>query len=459
MLMDRVRDSVAGGAHVGEEPSWREIDLALRRIAKQRAALDAEEAIWLVAAQRARVHRQLGMGSFREYLERVLGYGPRTAQDRIRVAVALAELPEMAAALARGDISFSTVREVSRVAKANTERVWLGAVAGKTVREVEQAVAGRRPGDLPETPPDPELLRSTLRLDVKTSTLALFREARQQLERETGERLSDDAFVAMLCRGALAGGSAAERPPHQIAITTCGDCKRGWQEAGGLTVEVPEAKIERARCDATEIGRIDGPTARRASQTVPPAIRRAVIQRDHERCRVPGCRAATYVDIHHIVPRAQSGTHDPWNLLLLCDAHHDAVHEGRLVVGGRAPDALVFQHADGKSYGTEPTNVELAEKALKQSGFSAAEANAAVEEACAHVGADVPLERLIFEAFRAGDVGKASRDAESGAVVSAGAGRRRTRASRSPARGTRRRARRGAAGCRRPCGSPAPRPP
>jgi hypothetical protein len=401
MLMDRVRESRTGGAHVGAEPSWRDVDLALRRIAKRRAALDVEEAKWLVAAQRARVHQHLGMGSFREYLERVLGYAPRTAQERIRVAQALVDLPEMEGALARGDISFSTIREVSRVAKANTEGAWLTAIAGKTVREVEEAVAGRRPGDLPETPPDPELLRTTLRLDVKTSTLALFREARRQLELETGEKLSDDAFVAMLCRGALAGGGAAERPPHQIAITTCDDCKRGWQDAGGVTVEVPAATIERAQCDATEIGRIDGPTPGRASQTIPPAIRRAVIQRDHERCRVPGCRAATYVDIHHIVPRALGGTHEPWNLMLLCDAHHGAVHEGRLRIRGRAPDALVVEHADGKSYGEEPTNAELAKKALRQSGYSAAEASAAVEQACAHVGADVPLERLIFESFRA----------------------------------------------------------
>ena len=368
MLMDRVRDSRTGGAHVGAEPSWREVDLALRGIAKRRAALDVEEARWLVAAQRARVYWHLGMGSFREYLERVLGYAPRTAQERIRVAEALAELPEITAALERGDISFSTVREVSRVAKADTEEAWLQAVAGKTVRDVEQAVAGRRPGDLPGTPPDPELLRRTIRLDLKTSTLALFREVRQQLELETGETLTDDALLAMLCRGAMAGGGAVERPPHQIAITTCDECKRGWQDAGGVTVEVPASRIERARCDATEIGRIDGPTQGRASQTIPPATRRAVIQRDHERCRVPGCRASTYVDIHHIVPRAQGGTHDPWNLLLLCDAHHDAVHEGRLAIRGRVPDALVFQHADGRDYGTEPAKVELAEQPSRESG-------------------------------------------------------------------------------------------
>jgi hypothetical protein len=408
MLMDRVRDSVAGGAHAGAGSEWREIDLALRRIAKRRAALDAEEARWLMAAQRAEVHRHLGMGSFREYLERVLGYAPRTAQERIRVAEALVQLPETEAALARGDIQYSTVREISRVAKPETEHAWLCAVAGKTVRDVEQAVAGLKPGDLPGTPPDPALLRSTLRLDVKTSTLALFREVRRRLEQDAGERLDDDQVVAMLCRGALSGGGGTQQPPHQIAITTCDGCKRGWQDAGGLTVEVSGAAIERARCDATEIGRIDDPRPGRASQTIPPATRRAVIQRDHERCGVPGCRASTYVDIHHIIPRALGGTNDPWNLLLVCNAHHDAVHEGRLVIRGRAPHELVIEHADGRRYGEAPSNVELAVAALKQSGYTNQAAKAAVAIARAHVGADEPLERLIFEAFRACTVRKDS---------------------------------------------------
>ena len=69
--------------------SWKEIDRALQRIGKRRAALDADEARWIRKAMRAEIWLELGMVSILEYLESRLGYGPRAAQERIRVALAL----------------------------------------------------------------------------------------------------------------------------------------------------------------------------------------------------------------------------------------------------------------------------------------------------------------------------------------------------------------------------------
>ena len=71
----------------GERPaSWKEIDRELRRLARRRAALDAEEARWLRDAVRAEIWHELGMATLHEYLEHRLGYGPRAARDRVRVA-------------------------------------------------------------------------------------------------------------------------------------------------------------------------------------------------------------------------------------------------------------------------------------------------------------------------------------------------------------------------------------
>lgn len=50
----------------------------------------------------------------------------------------------------------------------------------------------------------------------------------------------------------------------------------------------------------------DAPVAAPATQTIPPALRRAVLVRDQHRCQVPGCKNAAYLDLHHLscVPRA-----------------------------------------------------------------------------------------------------------------------------------------------------------
>ena len=71
----------------------------LADIAKKRAALDAEEARWLREAERLRIWILFGMVSMVDYLERKLGYAPRTAQDRMRVARALEHLPRLNDAL------------------------------------------------------------------------------------------------------------------------------------------------------------------------------------------------------------------------------------------------------------------------------------------------------------------------------------------------------------------------
>ena len=81
-------------AHANVDPErWMEVDTALRGIARRRAALDADEARWLREAQALKIWRPLGMTNAQDYMERILGYGPKAARDRMRVAEALGDLP------------------------------------------------------------------------------------------------------------------------------------------------------------------------------------------------------------------------------------------------------------------------------------------------------------------------------------------------------------------------------
>src|SRR3954470_22658709 len=135
---------------------WQTVDRALRTIRRRRAALDAEEARWLREAEALQIWRPLGMVSALDYMERVLGYAPRTAQERLRVARALGDLPRLTAALAADELLFSAVRELTRVATPGTEAAWIAAAAGKNLRQIEEIVADHRPGDRPDDPPDPQ---------------------------------------------------------------------------------------------------------------------------------------------------------------------------------------------------------------------------------------------------------------------------------------------------------------
>jgi hypothetical protein len=87
-------------------------------------------------ALRSMAHMHLGFGSFNEYIERMFGYAPRSTQEKLRVAEALERLPVIAHALESGSLNWSAVREVTRVAVAETEGQWLEVASGKTVRQL-----------------------------------------------------------------------------------------------------------------------------------------------------------------------------------------------------------------------------------------------------------------------------------------------------------------------------------
>jgi 5-methylcytosine-specific restriction endonuclease McrA len=360
--------------------SWRRAHEELVRLAAKRAGLDFEEGRWLLGALRSGSHVELGYGSFYEYTERLFGYGPRLTQEKIRVAEALAELPETAEALQAGSISFSAVRELTRVAVPSTERQWLEAIRGHTVREVEALVSGHRPGSVPDDVPDADAKRHVVRLEVSGEAFATFREAMAQIRRDAGEALDDDAALLLMSRHVLEGRRDEGRSSYQVALTVCERCRRGKQQGRGELIEVSPEVVAMAECDGQHIGHLEtsvelgahvdvGEEPTRATQTIPPALRREILRRDGGRCRVPGCRHATYVDVHHLRPRSEGGRNTRDNLVTLCNAHHLALHRGKIAIEGTAHGGLTFLHADGTAYGhpPSPANVDVRAKRTARS--------------------------------------------------------------------------------------------
>ena len=247
--------------------------------AKRRGALDHEELALIREAIEVQLWRELGMVSIREYLERRLGYTPGVASERVRVAEALEAMPALEQAHAAGELSYSAVREITRIATRRTERAWLAKV-------------------------------------LEAMGLAFLR----------GE------------------SATSTRAPTQIAISMCPSCKVARQNGAGVEIAIPPAAFERAACDAQWLGNVDGERAR-AVQDVTPATRTFVFARDKHRCRVPRCRSARNLEIHHIVHREDGGSHEPSNLVCLCSGHHDAHHNGTLIIRGTA-DALEVLRLD-----------------------------------------------------------------------------------------------------------------
>ena len=280
---------------------------------------------------------------------------------------------------------------------------------------------------------------------------ALLRQTRVVLDGEHGRHLSDDQLVTALCGAVLDGTPATEptgRAKFQIAVTVCERCRQGWQDGAGAKLAISPAGVERAMCDAQHIGSLDGAEPERAHQDVPPSVVRFVWRRDSGRCRVPGCRSARGLELHHLVHRTDGGGHDALNLALVCSACHLSHHRGALTITGTADHLEVRRHAEPSegapgsggihvrvhagakpSEGTHTSGRDhvgaaaaslvhrdmpagalskldvavvrtQAKEALIGLGWKSALAQAAVAAAAASLGTQVALEPLIFEALR-----------------------------------------------------------
>ena len=66
------------------------------------------------------------------------------------------------------------------------------------------------------------------------------------------------------------------------------------------------------------------------SQYIVPDRTRRIVERRDRGCRVPGCTADRFVEVHHIIHWQDGGPTDTWNLLSLCPRHHRMHHQGLL---------------------------------------------------------------------------------------------------------------------------------
>ncbi len=85
-----------------------------------------------------------GTKSCAHWLSWRIGLGLVAAREKVRVAHALAGLPQTDAALSRGELSYAKVRAITRVATPKNEDLLLHQARGTTGAELERVCAGYR---------------------------------------------------------------------------------------------------------------------------------------------------------------------------------------------------------------------------------------------------------------------------------------------------------------------------
>jgi hypothetical protein len=364
-----------------------------------------------------------GFRSCAEWLSWRVGLDPGAARERVRVARALAGFPKLAAAMARGELSYSKVRALTRVATPETEDRLLTVGRSGTADHVDRIVRAWRRVDrrieakeanrqhaarglqLLEDIDGMVVIRGRLTPEVGAllrRALEAGREAVYQRERQVAvaaEQLARDAWgavrdagpqpapappigerptqsqlnadaLALLAEAALHGeldpGAPGER--YQVVVHVDAPVLADPAQPGQCELEdggrVPAGTSQRLACDATRVVMVHDPEGRvvevgARTRTIPPAMRRALHYRDRT-CRFPGC-ATRPREGHHVQHWAEGGPTTLSNLALLCRRHHRAVHEEGYTVERQVGDGerLVFRRPDGREIPHVPTPVTV----------------------------------------------------------------------------------------------------
>jgi hypothetical protein len=360
------------------------------RLASQLAAATCRWLLLVAEFDRREAWKTWGCRSCAYWLSWQCGIGLGAAREKLRVARCLDALPLVRARFEAGELSYSKVRAITRVATADTEADVVELARHATGAHMERIAGAYRHAELNaslEAQRVQELRREvTWCRDDNGAVVGRFR-----LPAEEGDRLiarlldhpgtATGATVAQRAADALMDLIDANATPPTVVIhvdaanlvpsvDTAADVSAETSPSAGEPPpapppvdDLPAAAAQRLTCDAViEVLHLDDHgqplNLGRKRRTVTPAQRRALEARDRG-CRFPGCPADRWLKAHHLRHWGHKGPTDLDNLVLLCRHHHKVVHEFGWNVRFEQPDAdhppeLVVIDPDGQKLDPNP---------------------------------------------------------------------------------------------------------
>ena len=295
------------------------------------------------------------------------------AREKVRVAHALKVLPAITEAFASGELSYTKVRAMTRVATRENEKDLLEFALRHTAVNVEQRCRELRFGradsvDVAQRAFESRSLRiirnadramMTITVDLPVELGELVDKALDKAREDDAPELVEtswqakqaDAFVTLM-KDYLCGTSddkpGSSRDNYLVTVHVDQSALAGNAGRSALPIET----VKRLSCDGsavviTEDKRGEPLDIGRKSRIVPLGLERAVRSRDNDTCRFPGCHNKKFTDCHHIEHWASGGETRAENLMLLCSRHHESVHEGRYRILKDYEDNWFFARPDG----------------------------------------------------------------------------------------------------------------
>ena len=347
------------------ELSNTELEVELSTLSSQMDAATHRQLVLIREVDKRCLWYKQGAKNCAHWLSWRIGMSPATSRDRLRVAHALGGLPLIDAALANGRISYSKVRAMVRVATPKNEASLLNMALYSTASQLERICRGVRLVQQGQGEATPQRfvssqsmqdgtiqIQARLNADEATLVLQTIAQVKSALnrEREQGTPAASraDALVRLVQRFAAQSEqlgdeelSAVRTGADQAQVVVHLEASQLEEGALDATLEdgthVSAETLRRVSCDCsmvtiTQDRRGDPLDVGRKTRRIHPALRRAVQSRDKGVCRFPGCSCSRFIDVHHIEHWLHGGETKLDNLISLCPAHHQLIHEGGFTV-------------------------------------------------------------------------------------------------------------------------------
>ena len=344
-----------------------------------------------------------------------LGWDPATAREKVRVARALGTLPAINESLRTARLSYAKVRALTRVATPENEVKLLEMALLATGAQLERLCRGYRGVLDGEATPAPEersvrqrllpggMVKLELVLEPDEADLILRAiERAREVHARRAEPLETEApgvpGVAAVPAAPAAPAAQGEAEAVEAAGVSAEAC---WPSRADGAVKLAESflagnpvtgtggerfqvmvhldqevlgadgdwagtledgtrvsaeALRRVACDCGLVavgGDGEALNIGRRTRSIPPAIRRALMLRDHG-CAFPGCTHTAFLHGHHIKHWLHGGETSLANVVLLCTVHHGLVHEGGWTVTSEADGAFAFHSPAGRLLAPDP---------------------------------------------------------------------------------------------------------
>ncbi len=351
-----------------------------------------------------------GIHSLAHWLSWKAGVAQRTAQEQVRMAKALRELPLIRQRFAGGRLTYSKVRALTRVATTLREKELVNLALSCTASQLERAVRAMRQIDrgysdggesvpLAEssarwkwnadgslsvsmtltpldgarflagvvraeyertrTPEDPDLpsVPRNAPTELETASGEKDSEMKPAIRRDLWRNVPSNIAAAVIAMADMVHEGIAMpelAPGAEILVHVGGGVEQAHLDDGPV---LSESEVEEAACDASLrealSRRVSGRPGKRAllglgrKQRVPSkAMIRALFLRDRC-CQTPGCERTRHLHAHHVVFWSRGGETELDNLILLCGSCHRALHRGEFSIKAHGQQAFSFHMPNG----------------------------------------------------------------------------------------------------------------